>query len=123
MPRINSWTKQQDELLLRLYPTYRPACIAIFLGRTRGAVMTRHWFLRRQRKTVALVAGLAKLPPRLSCPVPDRPDVLSHKLKTDPIKGQNPSHATGSAPCKTKRERGTQATTLQHPINRRLADP
>jgi hypothetical protein len=50
MSRINSWTKQQDELLLRLYPTYRPACIAIFLGRTKGAVMTRHWFLRRQRK-------------------------------------------------------------------------
>jgi hypothetical protein len=40
--------------------------------------------------------GPATRPTLTSCSAQDRPDVLSHNLKTDPIKAQNPSHAVGS---------------------------
>jgi hypothetical protein len=40
---------------------------------------------------------LGGAPTLVSCSVVDRPNVLSHNLKVDPIKPQNPSHARGSA--------------------------
>jgi hypothetical protein len=86
MSRINSWTKQQDELLLRLYPTYRPACIAIFLGRTKGAVMTP-LVSSEATKTAALMDGLAKLPPRLSCSALDGSYPIAETQVFNPTRG------------------------------------
>jgi hypothetical protein len=48
MTRLRRWTPKEDEQLLCLYGRYTSACIAVFLGRTQGAVWTRYSFLRRR---------------------------------------------------------------------------